>query len=67
MLKSEEGAYMLIPMAEVSIFFKSVIGSFICSGVMAIYGGGSPAMFFLCHGGSAQWNRESIYSDPWGD
>ena len=36
-MKSEEGAYMLIPMAEVSIFFKSVMGSFICSGVTVIY------------------------------
>ena len=37
MLKSEEGAYMLILTVEVSIFFKSVMGSFICSGVMVIY------------------------------
>ena len=56
-------AYTPIAMMEVSLLLKSAVGSLICFGVMAIYEEGSPAVFFFCHDGSVQKNRDSICGD----
>ena len=62
-MKSEEGVYTPIAVVEVSLFFKSAVGGLICFGVMVIYEEGSLAVFFFCHDGSVQKNRDSICGD----